>query len=438
MKEITLKITDNSIQIESPYDAELVDDIKGLDRTQRKYVEGKWICVLEDPNQRPEEQTNLEYLQEICQQCADRQGWIFSDYTVKSDQNIQAQKQEAIAESLEQHVIKFLAVLEELPSGSLKLIRWGSTTLEVQLENYLGEDEDGYILFMRLKNASSGAFKPLALASFDFKMTRGFVFKVANDPRIVRKLLKMNTRYLVDRSDLQISQVFDDGTAHFTNNDGKQWVGVAIKLCKTTENNYSAQSWEVYADENSIYYVCNNEKIVENYLGQSSYSIVGFGGSFGHIAPRDAELPKMIEELHLIQWFENWATNLLGSDLKKGHRYKGFKIKDYDHPANNLIEYYSKFKQRSGLDPEQMQFAIDQIEAMKFAAANSAIANAKTTAIVDAVNLLNRYTKIELLVIAQKYNISVKKSAAKPAIIVIIGEAISQDVAEDILKLNIL
>jgi hypothetical protein len=436
MKEITLKITDNSIQIESPYDARLVDDIKALDKDLRKYIDGKWICKLEDPNQKPDEETNLEYLRKICQGCADRQSWIFSDYSAKSDRDIKAHQQQAAAENLEQHIVKFLLILEELPLGSLKLIRWGSTTLELQLENYLGEDEDGYNLFMRLKKASMDAFKPLALASFDFKMTRGFVFQVANDPRIVRKLLKVNARYLIDRSHLQISQVFDDGIAHFISSDKIRWTGVKIELYQTTENNYTAESWEICALDDSIYYVCDNQKIVGSFLGQSNYSVLGFGGSFRHIAPRDAELPKVIEELHLTQWFEKWAISLLGSNLEKGHRYKGFKIGDYDHPANNLIEYYSKFKQRSGLDPEQMQLAIDRIEAMKTIAANSAIAEAKATAIVDVVNLLDRYTRIELLAIAQKYNISVKKSAAKPAIIVSIGAAISQEVAENILNLD--
>jgi hypothetical protein len=430
MKEITLKIADNSIQIESPYDAKLVDDIKGLDKDLRKYTDSKWICKLEDPNQKPDEETNLEYLRKICQRCADRQSWIFFDYSAKSDQDIKAHQQQAAAENLEQHIVKFLLVLEELPLGSLKLIRWGSTTtLKLQLENYLGEDEDGYNLFMRLKDASIGAFKPVALASFDFKMTRGFVFKAANDPRIIRKLLKMQTRYLIDRSQLQISQVFDDGTAHFNGSDEIQWTGIAIEHYKTTENNYTAESWEIYASENSIYYVCDNQKIVTSYLGQSSFSIMGFGGSFGHITSRDAELPKIIEELHLVEWFENWANNLLNSDLKKGHRYKGFRNVDYDHPASSLVQYHLKFKQQSGLDSEQMQVAIDRIEAMKTIAANSAIAEAKATAIVDAVNLLDRYTRIELLAIAQK-------SAAKPAIVASIGLATSQEIAEDILELN--
>ncbi|NJR31741.1 MAG: hypothetical protein HC778_01225 [Chamaesiphon sp. CSU_1_12] len=434
MKKIALKIENNSITIESPYDAQLVDNIKDLPTGQRKYVDGKWVCNLIDPHQKEDEENNLEYLRRICQQSANLNSWQFHDYSSKTNDEIIEDKQQAAHTASERHVANFLAVMDELPSESLKLIRWDKI-IELQLDTYLGEDEAGYELFMRLKKASLDTFKPTILGSFDSKMTAGFVFKVANDERIIRRLLPNNTRYLVDRSSLRITQKFEDSVVHLADENNACWVGVLINNTDMRDRNFSAQSWEICATPDLIYCVCKTEKLVAAWLHQSSRNIVGFGGSFAHITQAAAELPAIVENLHLIEWFESWATDLLNREISPGHKYRGFKPCEYAHPADELIDYYHRFKDRSGLSVDKMSIAIANIEAKKQAAANATLEKARKTAIADAIALLDRYTKTELVDLSSKYGIVIKKSATKSVLVQSISALISQSVAEDILKL---
>lgn len=437
MKEITLKIQGDRIIIESPYDADLVENIKVLDWKQRKYEGGKWVCFLNDPDQQPDQRTNLQYLRDICAECAETRGWTFLDYSAKTQEQITYEKAEANRVSHEAHVQAFLTVLTKLPARSLKLIRWYDKTLKIQLEQYLGEDS--YDLFMELKRASLNAYKPIMLANFDYKMTRGFVFEIANDPLLVRALLAFGTIYLKDRSNLKLTQKFEDHTAHFEDESGAKWVGIPVLEVDLSHNNFDSQSWEICDIGEALYAVTHAKEFIDSWMGQRSWNAVGFGGAFAVCTAATAELPKFVEDLHLQDWFEDYANNLLNSETLKGtNRGMVRKPWEYQHPADRLITYYKNFGDRSGLNKEQMESAIARIDALKQATAEAdtkaAIANAKAKAI-DTINL-DGYTKPELVELANKYSFAIKKSAAKPVIVAAIVSQLTQEIAENILGLD--
>jgi hypothetical protein len=358
------------------------------------------------------------------------------DYSAKSNEQITYEKAEADRESHEAHVKAFLTVLAKLPARSLKLIRWYDKTLKIQLETYLGEDS--YDLFMELKNASLNAYKPLALASFDQKMTRGFIFEIANDPLLIKALLAFGTIYLKNRSNLKITQKFDDHTAHFEDGSGALWVGIPVLEVDLSHNNFDSQSWEICDTGENLYAVTHVQEFIDSWMKQRSWNAIGFGGAFAICTAATAKLPEFVSDLHLEEWFEKYSAVLLNAETVKCT--KNALVKEtwmYEHPADRLISYYKNFSDRSGLSAERMDAAIERIDRLKQNAAEAdtrtGISSAKAKAI-ESVNLDR--TKPELINFAAEHGFSIKKSATKPVIVAAIKSQITQAVAEKILGLD--
>lgn len=80
---ISLSIEEDKIIIKSDYSRDLIDRIKILDKNQREWCTPVWKILLNDPNQKDDEQTNLEFMREVCQEVASLEGWIFNDYSFR-------------------------------------------------------------------------------------------------------------------------------------------------------------------------------------------------------------------------------------------------------------------------------------------------------------------------------------------------------------------
>jgi hypothetical protein len=433
MEILTLKIENKKIAVKTPsYDEELVTAIKIINWKQRKYENKVWFVDLEDPNQQDDELSNLEYIRQICGESAERNKWLFADFSAKSEEEILADTLSAKHSFNENHVTDFLSVVEELPIGSLKLIRWGDKTLKLQLQYYLGDDKRD--LFMRLKNASINSYKPTVLASFDHKMTNTFVFEVLADTRIIESLLSHKTGYLKNKIGLAKIKSFDDGIVHFDDN-GEVWVGIPVTNIDLSTNDLDSRAWEICLSEETLYAGVNAKEFVEAWIEQRSVNVFGF------FAPVTAQLPKYLSDFHLEEWFEGYFYPKLDSvELRVIH--PSSLIREswmYEHPADKLIAYYLKFGSSSGLDQDVMSDAIKSIEALKLHKASVDtqinIDLAKTNAINQVVKDLAKSTKSELVDFANRYKLTIKKSQSKGEIVALVTSQITQELAEQVLGL---
>jgi len=429
--------------IECPYDEDLVDEIKdGIENwRQREWTGTAWAILKDDPNQQADQETNLEFVRRIAQECCDRRGWMLADYTAHSQAEIAQAKQQTEAELLEAHVAAILAVLPKLPPYSLRLSRWG-TTLKFQLARYLSDDEGGYDLFMELKRACVDAWKPSLIVMGDAKMHSGFVFEMSDDPRIIRALMQCRGVEYLKVFQLQMVESFGDGTAHLVDADGSLWLGCDYSQVDMSQIDFDSQAWKVAEVDGVIYWVDRASDFVNAWLLDSPYSIL-----FRVFFPKHSRIASLIEEFHLEQWFQQWAQSLLAiTDVSIPYNSSDPVSKCrshfWSHPADILIDHIKRFsgyggetvQELIGLSPDVFQARCLEIDGLKQAKAaeNLADVRARARAIV-ASSLEAKHDKAALLKLAEKQNVQVKKTWTKSKV----AEAIAtQEYAENYLGLD--
>ncbi len=339
----TIKLTkepDNRIIIDCKYDATLVSDIKGLHPSQRKWDGECWI-VLDDSNQKPEEETNLEYIRRIAAECCDRRGWRLMDYTGIPDEEINVQREADRKAYLDAHVQAVTTVLDKLPQRSLRIIKWGKI-IELQLNFYL-DDQD---LFHELKNACFSIWKSNMITNLDLKTGFGFVFEMAADERIVRKLIEVGTTNF-KKHELEVTHEFEDGIAHFIDSTGKHWWGCDFHKFKTEDLDYDHREWEVALTRDRVYCVQNTDRYISICLKDNHTGRIYFGGAFAVAYSKKSQLPKEIKQLHLKEWFAEWANDHLASNDYSPQPWARDTSLRYPsgwmHPADSIVEHYHKF-----------------------------------------------------------------------------------------------
>lgn len=402
--------------VECPFDDELVDQIKSAIPWQtREWTGSFWVILENDPDQKPDEETNLAFVRRVCKECADRRNWFFADETAESGEAITQAKQQSKAELLEQHVAAVTEVLPKLPPYSLRLIRWGNSTLKLQLARYLS-DEDGGELFMKLFHACVKAWKPWLLASFDHKMRAGFVFEVAADPRIIRAIMAHQGVEYLKVHQLSPIQIFDDQTAHLADSEGQVWLGINHEQVDMSELDFDSKDWSVAAVDDVIYWVANRDRYINEWLDQDTHNRAYFGGAFGVFIQQRSKLPELLELFHLEEWFREWAIALFAADEvhpPEYYRYRSF-TKDswnahsWEHSADQLITHLHKFSGSSyGADRIKSLIGVEpptaKIKQLKEQAAASARAESRAKAKEAAKKRLESHTKAGLLEIAEKY-----------------------------------
>ncbi|NJK70389.1 MAG: hypothetical protein HC941_31245 [Microcoleus sp. SU_5_3] len=107
-----------------------------MPRSQRRWDGKAWIVDLHDPNQIPNEETNLEFIRRVCNECAARRNWKVYDSTAASSSQIESQKLDDIESALKAQIDAICEVLPKLPKGILKLVRWDSKKLRLQLTRF--------------------------------------------------------------------------------------------------------------------------------------------------------------------------------------------------------------------------------------------------------------------------------------------------------------
>ncbi|MBD2503957.1 hypothetical protein [Anabaena azotica] len=416
-KTIELRIQGNSIVIKAPFDRNLIEDIKVIPKTQRRWADPEWILALIDPNQQPDQETNLEYLIRVCRENAKRLGWRFVDYSASSEAEIKADK----AKSTEELIDEFLAVVDELPNGALKLIRWFRDRLQLQLNYYLSEEVGGYDLFMRLYNASQEAFKLGLMMSGESRADWGFVFNIPYRDRVIRKLGEKNTTFIKYHHDLVPVRQFDDRVVHFHKGE-EHYFGIPMSECDPSEINWQSQSWELFDIGNTVYWVCETKKFVDAWAMASKYSVAHFGGNFGLVYERPEQLSNRVTLFHLEEWLEAHIQKLaeMPPVCRSAAPWK-YRAGAWGHP---LDHYFDK-----GVVQPQIR---ELIESQKVIKAQEAVDSDRANAIELAKAKLRGYTKAELL---KKYSSFLKSSWDKERIL---STICTQEFAEKILELPVL
>ncbi len=432
MTEIKITRVGEYLEVQTSFfDEDLRSEIKTLDYRQREWKNGYWKILECDPNQEPEQESNLEFVRRIAAECSIRRGWKLYDYTEKSKEEIARQKQQDEQECHEAHVCAVLKVLDKLPRRVLKLVRWEDKLLKLQLVRFLGDEEGGYDLFMELFNACTYVWKPSAIASSERKMSSTFVFEMFNDERIVRKLAEIGVENLKSHS-LSISQAFNDGVAHLIDKESNHWVGCDCYIIdiEMSELNYSSHVWQIAVTDEHIYWVAQTMQYIQGWLEESPMSWMFFGGAFGVARKNFSKIPELIECLHLEEWFRDWGNSLLFDDeivpCKHCWDYPKRKATGWNHASDQLTAYLGRFPENLNfildilqLSAEQFNARILGIQAKKAELAANQVAEDRANAfeLAKERTLNNAKNKDELIKLAGMHGVVVSKHWSRDAII---------------------
>lgn len=133
MKNITLELNANDqIILSSPYDADLIEDIKSIPQSHRQWKTPSWIIT---PGQFDETETIEQYLERICNHHAARLGCNFINKVGKSTLEIAKQ----VAQSNLKKYQQFTALLAQLPANSIALTL-APDRANITLNTHLGTD----------------------------------------------------------------------------------------------------------------------------------------------------------------------------------------------------------------------------------------------------------------------------------------------------------
>ena len=327
------------LKITSTYDKELKDEISCLDKPQRRWDGTSWLVLENDPSQQPEQETNLEFVRRVVNECATRRNWKVYDLTLASPRQIAKQKLADKQTELESRVEKIIGVLPKLPKNSLKMVRWGDKTIRLQLTKFLDDKQ----LFDELYRASHNAFKVQMLASFDAKQSFGFAFDIDNHPDVIEALLNIeNIQYLNKHDNVQIEKALPSGLVRLINSQGIALMGIPIESVDMSEIDYFSQSWEVAKLDSTIYWVAETEKFIRAWLEEHHYNIVSVGGVIGHIMPKSSTLATILRQWELEDWFAEWSQSLLLSE-KFTHSMRGWDEFQWNHPSDPLTSHLKRF-----------------------------------------------------------------------------------------------
>ncbi|MBE9039025.1 hypothetical protein [aff. Roholtiella sp. LEGE 12411] len=332
-KQIELRVKGSSIVVKAPFNDGLIEDIKVIPRNQRRWADPEWIIALNDPDQKPDEKTNLEYITDICMEHAQRLNWEFKNFVGKSDSQIEEEK----AKSTEELIDEFLAAVDELPNYRLKLVRWNTDNLQLQLHGYLSDEEGGYDLFMRLYRSSEQAYKPTILLGSDRRIHAGFIFTIPYRDRVIRKLIDKKTTYL-KFVELEPIEVFEDEIIHFQNATSDLWVGVPMAKSDPGSINWESRDWETTYYENRLYWVVEAKKYIYAWVEESKYSVAHFGGSFGVIFERPNQFLDKVIGFHLEDWLSGHIDEIakLPPDCRSG-RPRKYRDTSWGHPIDKFV-----------------------------------------------------------------------------------------------------
>lgn len=415
MKIITLTIKENKAFINSPYHADLIEAIKEIHYSARKWESPNWVVDLSQTEKST--RNNLEYLREICNRYAEETGWLFVDKTQPETINIE-----------EIHYDLLINVLDKLPNYSLSLTSWQNQNkhglkniLQIQLDIFLDNKE----LFNELKNASLSIWKKnFAMCGFGFheKDTMGaFSFKVLANLEIIQKLGAMKTKYLQIIKGKITNSFKDEFTIHAQDNNDNLYIGYPIEKFDHESVKFSNSSWQLLIQDEQIYFIESVEEIFDYYCkkGQSFFWI----GRIGHaIGSNDEIVSRKFHELHLDEWLEDKILSLSTGEItppKWSNR--KFTLSEYTHPFDIVSENANKFTwQDEGKD--FLNTTTTKIKAQKQELINQEIAKKTAEITENAEGYSDNFLKVELASFARKFGVEFKKSWAKPILITALCE----------------
>lgn len=406
---IEIKRDGTSLRITFPYDAELKDEIYALDKSQRRWDGSSWLVLENDPNQQPGEETNLKFVRRVTNECASRRNWKVYDLTMASSTQIEEQKLADKQTELELRVKAIVSVLPRLPKNSLKMVRWGSSTIRLQLTQFL----DDKPLFDELYRDSQNVFKVQAVASFDAKQSFGFAFDLDNHPDVIEALLKIEgIQYFKKYDNVQIEKALPSGLIRLVNSQGTALLGIPIDSVDMSEIDYTSQAWEVAQLDSKTYWVTETEKFIRAWLEERHYNIASVGGVIRHITERrSSTLADIIRQWELEDWFGQWSQSLL---LSEDFTYScgGWNALQWNHPSDSLTRHLKRFGSDSlhSLIPDYDQLVDRLNQRKRDLVAERKEADRRNAPHLARGVLLRKYpTKTKLTEFASK-RITVKKS----------------------------
>jgi len=344
-------------------------------------------------------------------------------------------------------------VLPRLPIGALAVTAWDDKSLTLQLEQFVDKE-----LFDALRTASAHAYKPIGYWSFDHKASMGFAFQVVADERIVRALCALATqgstyspgvKHLKVHA-LTVTAYCDSEVAHFADDKGQVWLGVKFQSARMQDWDTTRDPWPLAVTERGIYVAFEGESFFRSALGEPSSRVLFLGAFPAPFVHQPSRVVAMARVLHVEDWLREWAQSLLSAaDCSRkesfGSGRRGWRADDYVHPADLLLGHFifypnpdathgGDLSELLGWEREFVERERERIAQLRQAAADAAIARDRARAAELARPRLADMTKDELVAIAARHGVAVKKSAKKDEMVAALGA--SQSACEDVIGLT--
>ena len=168
------------------------------------------------------------------------------------------------ANEYEEHIAAMIGVLPKLPPDALCLAHWFPTHLVLDLRTFLERP-----FFDELKQAGLPAGKVTQTKLYiPMQGSHDVRLYAAADPRILRALIPLQIKNFQVQH-LAVAQLFDNGTGHFTDQDGKLWFGASYQQLVGSSFDFhtpiSALPYTITEVGETIYQVAQVDAYLEAY-----------------------------------------------------------------------------------------------------------------------------------------------------------------------------
>jgi histone H3/H4 len=333
------------------------------------------------------------------------------------------------SQAIQEYQQSLNALLEKVPPGNFNIVELKPRTLKVQPNTFFNDLD----LFKELQQSSLNWDNLFLDNDGNPRIKRGWIFEWVWSDDLLLKLMSCKG---VRR--IEAERVIQSNPFQFIH-QGSMWVGIPLELFPKGLPSSSMYDWQLAYHETSFmcdwqlthhekwYWVCSAETLVMDWFKQKVRSSIFYNPMAQFLNPSQIKLH--LDRLGLVEWFRTWLDARLSvpSVLPK---FLGscWSPENWAHPSD---EWFAFYELSQSLHDDLHKLVGGDAPALTLAMAHEAIANLKEqaalcardesrkTAKADARQALEsrNWTKPEILELADKFEVKVKKSDPKPKLI---------------------
>lgn len=426
--EITLCVDGDRLHLKFPWDEQIKTAINLLPNSDRQWQNPYHVVFPVDC---------LEIIRQIGRSAIERHtDWVFLDRTQKDVIAIADQKKLHEARLQHQKSQEFKQILNSCDS-SFSLVEWDKDTIKLQFQKMLGSET-----FELIKSSCLKIGKEILDSRDNPKLRRGWWFCIPYSPELLNVLIAKNTQHLKKIKLHSFSKEQQPTTfpqvCHFHDEGGNLWVGLLLsRVPRSFLNDIdSSASWQLAEFDEDWYWVGQVQSIFQSLsdalCGSLRYNRTSFYKEGLASVVSKSPLSRAIKDLGLAQWTCQYLQQLSSAAVipsvnpnlyqepffKQQVRQKLYYPDGYIHPMDTFLNFYQAqsieeqqaISQVLGWETTIFEQWFEQIFAQKQKAAHLLIEQERQMAIERGQSLLDSMKKLQLLEVADKADIAIKKS----------------------------